>query len=58
MEGSLAFFIACLPSALLSGAPALAVAAAASVAESLHSHIDDNLLIAIVCVVGFKLLGA
>ena len=56
--GTLAFFIACLPAALFAGWPSLLVAAAAAFAESLESNIDDNLTIALVCVVGFRLLGA
>jgi len=57
-EGSLAFFLSSLPSALFAGIPAVIVAALAATAESLHTNVDDNLLIAIVCVVGFRLLGA
>lgn len=55
--GSIAFFAACLPAAYFAGLPALAVAAIAAAAESLESGVDDNLLIAIACVVGFRLLG-
>jgi hypothetical protein len=38
--------------------PAVAVAAAAALAESLESRIDDNLIIAAVCVIAFRLLGS
>lgn len=55
--GTLAFVAASLPAAYFAGPPALAVAAAAAIAEGLESGIDDNLTIAIVCVVGFRLLG-
>ena len=55
--GTAAFFIACLPAVCFAGWPALLVAAAAALAESLETNIDDNLAIAVVCVVGFKLLG-
>ncbi|MCX8197356.1 MAG: phosphatase PAP2 family protein [Candidatus Micrarchaeota archaeon] len=54
-EGSAAFFVASLPSALFVGWKALPVILAASLAESLSST-DDNLLISLVCVVGFALL--
>jgi dolichol kinase len=56
--GTLAFFLASAPFALFfAGAPALLVAAIAALAESLESRIDDNLIIAAVCVVGFRLAG-
>lgn len=57
LEGSCAFFIASLPAVLFAGAPALLIAAAAAVAESLEARMDDNLIIAVVCIVGFRLLG-
>jgi dolichol kinase len=55
--GTLSFFIASLPAAYFAGLPAVAVAAVAALAESFESDMDDNLIIAIVCVVGFRLLG-
>ncbi len=57
LGGSLAFFIASLPAFYFAGFPAIIVAALAAVAESLESDIDDNLIIAVVCVVAFRLLG-
>jgi dolichol kinase len=58
LEGSIAFFVASLPAALFAGAPAILVAALASAAESLESKMDDNLIIAVVCVIAFRLFGA
>jgi dolichol kinase len=55
--GSIAFFIACLPALYFGGLPAILVAALAAMAESLETNIDDNLVIAIVCVVAFRLLS-
>lgn len=55
--GSIAFFAACIPAVYFAGLPALAVAALAAVVESLESGVDDNLLIAIACVVLFRLAG-
>jgi len=55
--GTLAFFLASLPAVFIAGAPAVVVAALAALAESLESDIDDNLAIAIACVIGFGLLG-
>ena len=55
--GTLAFFVACLPAVYFAGWTALLVAAAAAFAESLESNIDDNLTIAVVCVVLFRLAG-
>lgn len=55
--GTLAFFLASAPAFLFAGWPALAVAAAAAIAESLESKIDDNLTIAVVCVICFRLFG-
>lgn len=56
--GTLAFFLASAPFALyFAGPAALLVAAAAALAESAESKIDDNLIIAAVCVVGFRLIG-
>lgn len=55
--GSAAFLIFSLPAAYFAGLPALIVAAAAAAAESFESHIDDNLIIAMVCVVAFRLFS-
>ena len=56
--GTLSFFLASAPVAFLFAGPiALPVAAAAALAESLESRIDDNLIIAAVCVIGFRLVG-
>lgn len=55
--GTLAFFVSSLPAVFFAGWPAIIVAALAAAAESLESHVDDNLAIAIVCVIGFRLLG-
>ena len=55
--GTLAFFIASLPAFFFAGWQAVVVAALAAVAESMESDIDDNLIIAVVCVVAFRLLG-
>jgi hypothetical protein len=49
--------MASLPAAYFAGLPAVAVAAVAALAESFESDMDDNLVIAVVCVVGFRLLG-
>ena len=57
MEGTLAFFAAALPSAVFIGPFAILVAGAAALAESLEARVDDNLVIAVVCVVGFRLTG-
>jgi len=56
--GTLAFFLASAPFAFLfAGAPALLVCAIAALAESAEAKIDDNLIIAAVCVVLFRLVG-
>ncbi len=55
--GTLAFFFASLPAVYFAGFPALVVAAFAAAVESLESDIDDNLAIAVACVIGFGLLG-
>ena len=56
--GTLAFFISSAPFAVYFAGPAsLIVCAAAALAESLESRIDDNLIIAVVCVVLFRLVG-
>jgi len=57
VRGSVAFFLASLPAALFAGLPALAVAFFATIAEGLESGVDDNLIISLVCVVGFRLIG-
>ena len=54
--GTAAFFASSLPAAYFGGLPALLVAAVAAFAESLESHIDDNLTVSIVCVIAFRLL--
>ena len=56
--GTLAFFLASAPFAVyFAGAPALIVAAAAALAESAEARIDDNLVVAVVCVILFRLVG-
>ena len=56
--GTLAFFIASAPFAIyFAGPAALVVAAAAALAESAESKIDDNLIVAVVCVILFRLAG-
>jgi len=60
LEGSLAFFLFCLPTYLLAGVPALAVAFFCTLVESMpHSYgkmrIDDNLSISLACVLLFSL---
>ena len=56
--GTFAFFIFSAPFAFLfAGAPALLVCAHAALAESAEAKIDDNLIIAAVCVVLFRLIG-
>lgn len=57
LGGTLAFFLFSLPAVYFAGLPALAVAAPAALAESLESNIDDNLVIAVVCVVASGLLA-
>ncbi len=54
--GTAAFFLACIPAVYFAGWWALAVAGAAALAESLESRVDDNLVIAVVCVIGFRLV--
>ena len=56
-EGVAAFFAFSLPAFFVAGFPAVVVAAAASLAESLESRMDDNLIIGVVCVVLFRLIG-
>ncbi len=55
--GSAAFFVFSLPAVYFAGPFALIVAAAAAIAEGFESHIDDNLIIAMVCVVAFRLVS-
>jgi len=56
--GTLAFFLASAPFAIyFAGAPALLVCAIAALAESAESKIDDNLIVAVVCVILFRLVG-
>ncbi|VVC01217.1 Uncharacterised protein [uncultured archaeon] len=55
--GSAAFFLCSLPSVYFAGLAAVPVCALAAIAESLESNIDDNLIVAVVCVVAFRLLG-
>ena len=55
--GTLAFFICSLPAVYFAGVPALIVCAVAAVAESLETNVDDNLIVAVVAVVAFRLFG-
>lgn len=55
--GTAAFFLCSLPAVYFVGWPAIVVAAAAALAESLEANVDDNLVISLVCVVAFRLLG-
>jgi len=56
--GTLAFFFASAPFAVyFAGESALLVCAAAALAESAESKIDDNLIVAAACVILFRLLG-
>ena len=56
--GTFAFFLASAPFAVyFAGASALVVAAAAALAESAEAKIDDNLIIAVVCIIIFRLVG-
>lgn len=58
VDGTLAFFIASAPVAFyFAGPAALLVSAAAALAESAEAKIDDNLIIAVVCVILFRLMG-
>ena len=58
MGGTLAFFLSSAPFAFLfAGAPALLVCALAALAESAEAKIDDNLIVAVACVVLFRLIG-
>ena len=55
--GTIAFFICSLPAVYFAGWSAVIVAAAAALAESFETNVDDNLIISVVCVVAFRLLG-
>lgn len=55
--GTIAFFVCALPAVYFAGWTAVAVAAAAALAESLETNVDDNLIISVVCVVAFRLVG-
>jgi len=58
LGGTAAFFLFSAPVAFLFAGPAaLLVAAAAALAESAESKIDDNLIIAVVCIVLFRMMG-
>jgi dolichol kinase len=57
--GSCAFFLCASPFAFLfAGLPGILVAAIAAAAESLEARVDDNLIVAVACVVAFRLIGA
>ena len=59
VRGTLGFFLSSAPFALyFAGLPGALVAAIAALAESLEARVDDNLIIAIVCVVAFRLIEA
>ena len=55
--GTVAFFISSLPSVYFAEWQAIIVCALAALAESLESNIDDNLIVAVVCVIAFRLIG-
>lgn len=55
--GTAAFFVASLPAMYYAGWPAVLVAAAAALAESFETNVDDNLIISVVCVIAFRLIG-
>lgn len=55
--GMAAFFVASLPAVYYGGLPAVVVAAAAALAESFETNVDDNLIISVVCVVAFRIIG-
>ncbi len=55
--GSVAFFLLSLPAVYFAGWAAMAVASVAALAESLEHQIDDNLVIAVVCVIAFRLVS-
>lgn len=57
LGGTLAFFICSLPAVYYAGLPVIIVAAAAALAESFETNVDDNLIVSLVCVVVFRLLG-
>ncbi|MCX8195094.1 MAG: hypothetical protein N3G22_03255 [Candidatus Micrarchaeota archaeon] len=55
--GTAAFVLFSLPAVYFAGAISLLVATMAALAESLESNVDDNLIVALVCVVAFRLLS-
>ena len=57
IAGTAAFFIASLLAVYYAGWPAVLVAAAAALAESFETNVDDNLIISLVCVIAFRLIG-
>ncbi|MCX8175435.1 MAG: hypothetical protein N3E51_04480 [Candidatus Micrarchaeota archaeon] len=57
LGGSAAFLLFSLPAAYFGGAAAALAAVAAALAESLETDVDDNLMVALVCVVTFRLFG-
>jgi len=55
VEGSVAFFLFSLPACLFVGWMGVALAALATIAESLDTSVDDNLLIPVSAIICFKL---
>ena len=55
VEGSVAFFVFSLPACLFVGWMGVALAALATMAESLDTSVDDNLLIPVSAIIYFKL---
>jgi dolichol kinase len=55
VEGSVAFFVFSLPTCLFVGWMGVALAALATMAESLDTSVDDNLLIPVSAIIYFKL---
>jgi len=55
VEGSVAFFVFSLPACLFVGWMGVALAALATIAESLDTSVDDNLLIPVSAIICFKL---
>jgi dolichol kinase len=55
VEGSVAFFVFSLPACLFVGWMGVALAALATIAESLDTSVDDNLLIPVSAIIYFKL---
>jgi dolichol kinase len=56
VEGSVAFFVFCLPACLFVGWIGIALAALAAVVESLSTPVDDNLLIPITAILFFLVI--